>query len=130
MSETNPPADLAERRERWEARLRDIPGWSSGQVRIRDAATVGMALADEERTDGEAQRGEAHPSRYRWRTEVLDDTEWVANSTYFDNAADALAYQEDLARRHPTWSMDDTPIERRLVREETTFTVEQPATEA
>ncbi len=44
-------ASDTERRDRWEARMRQIPGWSSGRVRIQDAATVGMVVADAEQAN-------------------------------------------------------------------------------
>ncbi|HEX6518305.1 MAG TPA: hypothetical protein VF049_22280 [Nocardioidaceae bacterium] len=67
---------------------------------------------------------EARPSVHRWGTELyapLTD-EWIPTTHYLvrDRALAALAY---LRARAPKWK-DGTPVERRLVRETTTWTVE------
>ncbi|MFJ5973555.1 hypothetical protein [Streptomyces sp. NPDC093060] len=74
--------------------------------------------------DGET---EAHPAEHTWAAELHDPLadEWVPGTRYpvRDRAVNALNHAKRLG---PTWK-DGTPVERRLVRATTTYTVEEPA---
>jgi hypothetical protein len=78
---------------------------------------------------GETQQDEtqAQPPRHRWAVEIRDGVadEW-APGTRFLNRHHAVERYEALTKSHPTWK-DGAPVERRLVRETVTYTVEQPA---
>ena len=70
--------------------------------------------------------GEAHPAQHRWAAELHDPLadEWIPGTRYLlrDRAVNDLEHARKIA---PKWK-DGTPTERRLVRETTTYTVEQP----
>ncbi|KAA6216439.1 hypothetical protein [Streptomyces filamentosus] len=72
----------------------------------------------------EAHDTDARPSVHRWAAELYDPLadEWIPGTRYLvrDRALAALAH---LRARAPKWK-DGTPVERRLVRETTTWTVE------
>jgi hypothetical protein len=84
------------------------------------------------RLAGEAQQEptpdgtEAHPPHHRWYVETRDGLadEWAPGMRLTDRA-EAVERYEALNENHPTWK-DGTPVERRIVRETTTYTVEQP----
>lgn len=80
-------------------------------------------VADETQQD----ETQAQPPRHRWAVETRDGVadEW-APGTRFLNRQHAVERYEALAKSHPTWR-DGMPVERRLVRETVTYTVEQPA---
>jgi hypothetical protein len=67
---------------------------------------------------------EAQPPHHRWYVETRDGVadQW-APGMRFTKRADAVERYEVLTEHHPTWK-DGTPVERRLVRETTTYTVE------
>ncbi|WP_405461549.1 hypothetical protein OG786_29160 [Streptomyces sp. NBC_00101] len=67
---------------------------------------------------------EAYPAQHRWMAETYDDLarEWDQGMPCRERA-DALARHRAREERYPTWA-DGTPVQRRLVRETTTFTVE------
>jgi hypothetical protein len=69
---------------------------------------------------------DAHPPRHRWQVETRDPlaNEWVPG-TRFTDRAEAVQRHEALNDHHPTWA-DGTPVDRRFVRETTSFTVEEP----
>ncbi|MFD9070556.1 hypothetical protein [Streptomyces lasiicapitis] len=68
---------------------------------------------------------EAQPSHHRWYVETLDPgaDEW-APGRRFPERADAVARYETVSDSRPTWS-DGQPVKRRLVRETTSYTVEE-----
>jgi hypothetical protein len=70
---------------------------------------------------------EAHPPHHRWYVETRDGLvdQWAPGMRFTDHA-EAITRHQILDQHHPTWK-DGTPVERRLVRETTSYTVEQPA---
>jgi hypothetical protein len=75
----------------------------------------------------EAQQVEARASQNAWRVELYDPAaeEWVPGSSLADLAA-ARARLAHARSRSPKWKDDDTHVQRRIVRETTTYTVEAP----
>jgi hypothetical protein len=73
------------------------------------------------------QDGEAHPPYHRWYVETRDGVadQWAPGMRFTDRAKAVERYQA-LSENHPTW-YDGTPVERRIVRETTTYSVEEPA---
>ena len=69
-----------------------------------------------------APEPQAHPPVHRWRVEVLDGDEWMPAGGLHDRAR-ALQLLDNARRSRPAW-VDGTPVQRRLVRETTTWTVE------
>lgn len=69
---------------------------------------------------------EAYPSHSRWRVETRDPpaNEW-SGGIALTNRNDAVAKLARLNATYPTWRDDVTPVERRLVRETTTYTIEE-----
>lgn len=67
--------------------------------------------------------GGAHPPLHRWRAELLDGGEWVPASGLKTDREDALAQLRAGERTRPWWP-NGTPVQRRLIRETTTYTVE------
>ncbi|WP_406463008.1 hypothetical protein OHB07_16290 [Streptomyces sp. NBC_00111] len=137
------------------ALLDDLPAWRDGWADVtkqvlrdvRAGGSVGQAdtVVAPERVkhsgpatafcvlclSGEHERvTEAYPAQHRWRTETYDylADEWDQGTPYTERA-DALARHQVRERRFPTWE-DGTPVQRRIVRETTTYTVEQLAAEA
>jgi hypothetical protein len=70
---------------------------------------------------------EAHPPLHAWRVETRDPlaNEWAPGS-HFPRRQAAVERYETANRTAPLWR-DGTPVERRIVRETTTYSVEQPA---
>jgi hypothetical protein len=70
---------------------------------------------------------EAHPPYHRWYVETRDGVadQWAPGMRFTDRAKAVERYQA-LSENHPTW-YDGTPVERRIVRETTTYSVEEPA---
>lgn len=66
---------------------------------------------------------EAHPPIHSWRVEVLDGDEWMPASGLHADRDKAQQLLDNGTRRKPLWA-DGTPVQRRLVRETTTYTVE------
>jgi hypothetical protein len=76
----------------------------------------------------EQYANEAHPPQHAWRVETRDADEWAPGS-HFAHRPAAVERYETANRVAPLWR-DGTPVERRIVRETTTYTVEEPATPA
>jgi hypothetical protein len=78
------------------------------------------------RLAGEAQQDEARPPQHAWRVETRDPLadEWAPGS-HFASRPHAVERYETANRIAPVWR-DGTPVERRIVRETTTYTVEEP----
>jgi hypothetical protein len=76
--------------------------------------------------DRVAAETEAQPPLHRWRVETRDGLadQWAPGSPY-PSRQQAVERYEGLNQHHPTWR-DGTPVERRITRETTTFTVEEP----
>lgn len=74
-----------------------------------------------------AQPVEAHPPHHRWYVETRDGVadQW-APGMRFTERAEAVERYQAVTANFPTWT-DGTPVERRFVRETTTYTVEEPA---
>lgn len=93
------------------------------------AQAADLVLAALDRYDTWAKdsstESEAHPPRHRWRVEIRDGGEWIADSrTYTARSLAADRYKSE-SEQAPAWA-DGRPVERRLVRETTTYTVEEP----
>ncbi|MGV9756964.1 hypothetical protein ACWDUC_14255 [Streptomyces tricolor] len=97
-------------------------------IPVHTAWARGMTRAEEllRRLAGEPPASEARPPRHAWRVKTRDPLadEWVAGS-HFASRPHAVDRWETANRNAPKWR-DGTPVERRIVRETTTFTVEQP----
>jgi hypothetical protein len=83
---------------------------------------------------GEAQQApapaseptEARPPQHTWRVETLDPlaNEWMPGSHFLSKPA-AVDRYDTANSTAPLWQ-DGTPVQRRIVRETTTYTVEEP----
>jgi hypothetical protein len=95
------------------------------------AQAADLVLAALDRYDtwamGHTAGPEAHPPSTRWRVEILDGGEWIADSRTYTARSLATDRYESENRQAPAWA-DGKPVERRLVRETTTYTVETPDT--
>ncbi|MYU24506.1 hypothetical protein [Streptomyces sp. SID8352] len=80
------------------------------------------SLADETA----ATETEGHKPLHHWRVEILDGDEWMPASGLRRDRAQAVDQLRMSSARRPSWT-DGTPVQRRLVRETTTYTVEQSA---
>jgi hypothetical protein len=70
------------------------------------------------------REAEAHLPVHRWRVEHIDGGNgWVPASGTKTDRDEALAQLRANETNRPTW-VDGTPVQRRLVRETTTYTVE------
>lgn len=76
-------------------------------------------MADE----AQPAEAEAHPTKRRWVIEILDGDEWMPASSFRTDRSQALAQLHMARKQRPLWS-DNTPVQRRFVRETTTYTVE------
>jgi hypothetical protein len=65
----------------------------------------------------------AHPPVNRWRVEHIDGDGWTPASGLKTDRKEALAQLRAGERNRPRWA-DGTPVRRRLVRETTTYAVE------
>lgn len=70
-----------------------------------------------------ADEREAHPPMHRWHAEVLDGDHWMPYSTAKSDRAAAVRLLRAGETSRPRWD-DGTPVQRRLVRETTTYTAE------
>jgi len=70
---------------------------------------------------------EAQPPYHRWYVETLDDlaNEWAPGQRFTDRS-DAVERYQTVSEHHPLWK-DGTPVQRRLVRETASYTVEPAA---
>jgi hypothetical protein len=88
-------------------------------IAVHRAAAQLRRLADE----AQQPEAEAHPPTCRWAVAMYDPSadEWVSGMHYADGdrAVERLAQQVALA---PLWA-DGEPVQRRLVRETTTYTI-------
>ncbi len=73
---------------------------------------------------------EAQPPHHRWYVETRDGVadEWVPGQRFTDRSEAAERYLT-VSEHYPTWE-DGSPVQRRFVRETTSYTVEDPGTEA
>ncbi|MFC7983842.1 hypothetical protein [Streptomyces sp. NPDC057336] len=94
----------------------------------RWAAKLLRRMADETATT----ETQAHPPLHQWRVEILDGDEWMPASGLRRDRSQAAEQLRMSSERRPLWN-DGTGVQRRLVRETTTYTVEDetgPATGA
>jgi hypothetical protein len=131
-----PPAvDRAARRDRIARAIlnafSNIDGWdladehTKAVARAEADAVLAVLPAPADRADETPQpETEAHPPHHRWYVETLDDVagEWAPGMRYTDRAEAAQRYQS-VSASHPTWR-DGKPVQRRFVRETTSYTVE------
>jgi hypothetical protein len=102
-------------------------------VRAQGADDVADMLRAGERLERQETPVEHRPPRHRWAAEFRDPIadEWIPG-TRFLNRHHAVERYEAAIEHASAWK-DGTPVERRLVRETTTYTVEAehtPAVEA
>ncbi|MFF8910587.1 hypothetical protein [Streptomyces olivaceoviridis] len=107
--------------QEWDSRLNGAD--------VSDLVEIKPAVPDREAQQDPAQDGEteAHPAEHRWAAELYDPVadEWVPGTRYAvrDRAVKHLEHARAIG---PAWK-DGTPTQRRLVRETTTYTIEDPA---
>ncbi|MFJ8144661.1 hypothetical protein ACIQ6R_06250 [Streptomyces sp. NPDC096048] len=70
-----------------------------------------------------ATETQAHPPLHQWRVEILDGDEWMPASGLRRDRSQAAEQLRMSSERRPLWN-DGTRVQRRLVRETTTYTVE------
>ncbi|WP_406444482.1 hypothetical protein OHB14_36550 [Streptomyces sp. NBC_01613] len=70
-----------------------------------------------------ATQAEAHEPENRWRVEILDGETWIADSRAYGARSVAAERYQSASENAPSWA-DGQPVQRRLVRETTTHTVE------
>jgi hypothetical protein len=123
------PADraavLREAADELEADYPPESGYDRGRAWcVEELRRLAGEARDERETQAEAQ---AQPPRYRWCVETLDPlaAEW-APGTRFLNRAHAVERYQAVSESHPAWN-DGGLVQRRLVRETVTYTVEPAA---
>jgi hypothetical protein len=72
------------------------------------------------------QPAEAQPPRVQWRVSLYDPVaqEWAPGAAFYDRDR-ALERLRQVQISSPRWADDNTPVKRRLMRETTTWTVEE-----
>ena len=92
-------------------------------VEITPKATERPAVGEQPDT----QTREARPPAHRWWIETLDNAadEWAPGTRYTDRT-EALERYGIVSAHYPLWK-DGTPVQRRFVRETTSYTVEDSA---
>ena len=108
--------------------------WSEGGFTAEDQAAVtslrrlvaetATGPAAEAHTDTQDDGG-AHEPLHRWRVEILDGKTWISDSRTFGARSVAQDRYRAATENAPAWA-DGQPMRRRLVRETTTFAVEEP----
>ena len=105
--------DQTAHRARWEARFAQYDAHD-----FRHLATIGMALADEEQ-----QSAAAYPAETSWIAETQGtDDQWMFLRANRDRAVVEQCIAS-VQKRFPRWA-DGTPVNRRIVRKTTTYTVD------
>lgn len=66
---------------------------------------------------------EAHPPQTRWRVEIRDGDGWIPMGSPHTSSNAAHEAQAAWDESRPAW-VDGAPVQRRVVRETTTYTVE------
>lgn len=99
------------------------PGSDAGERPMLDHLGAAVLAVVEPEVDDEARDAE-----HTWSVEMYEPLaqEWVSGTRHRDRAR-AVAALDYSSQIGPTWR-DGTPVQRRLVRATTTYTVEQPAT--
>ncbi|MFJ8929290.1 hypothetical protein ACIRLA_22195 [Streptomyces sp. NPDC102364] len=101
------------------------PGGGKGAYRRAMTRTESLLrrMADEAQQAGEQL---AYPPVLRWRIELYDPLaeEWNPGSS-LGKREDIVDRFEAITSRSPKWK-DGTPVQRRIVREATTYTIEEP----
>ncbi|MFJ5915006.1 hypothetical protein ACIQFW_04305 [Streptomyces ardesiacus] len=85
----------------------------------KQAAELVRRVADETA----ATETQAHEPLHQWRVEILDGDEWMPASGLRRDRSQAAEQLRMSSERRPLWK-DGTQVQRRLVRETTTYTVE------
>lgn len=101
-----------------------LDGWTD-PAEVRRLA-VESAVVDRVAAETPPAETEAQPPLCRWRVETRDGLadQWAPGSPYLSRQQ-AVERYEALSQHHPAWR-DGTPVERRITRETTTYTVEEP----
>lgn len=99
------------------------PDCSYGIGGLDVARELRRLAAEAQQPDTETQ---AHPPIHAWRVETRDPLadQWAPGS-HFAHRPNAVERLDAANRTAPLWN-DGTPVERRIVRETTTYTVEEP----
>lgn len=97
--------------------------WEAGSEHCPHGAEPRTATADEAQQAGEQP---AYPPVLRWRIELYDPLaeEWNPGSS-LGKRQHIVDHFQALEERTPEWK-DGTPVQRRIVRETTTYTIEEP----
>lgn len=105
-----------------DAVLAVLPGTAAAICEIPHATVAEEEACEQRRLEG--VEPEAHPPSSRWSVETYDPVaeEWAPGSRY-PSRADALERYLGISSSRPMWR-DGTPVQRRIVRETTTHTVE------
>ncbi|GGS96441.1 hypothetical protein [Streptomyces violaceus] len=126
------PMDKPVGRHFWGRDFADWPEWLAAEARLHDPDdTVHTCPGrwggpDCRCFDDEAQPGtEAYPPQHRWRVELFDylAEEWVPGGTRYPERNQAMERCQAMREKAPVWK-DGPPVQRRVVRETTTYTVE------
>lgn len=85
----------------------------------------GVNRAELRRMADETPAAEAYPPQCRWRVELFDylAEEWVPGGTRYPERHQAMERCQAMREKAPVWK-DGPPVQRRVVRETTTYTVE------
>ncbi|MBB4984978.1 hypothetical protein [Streptomyces nymphaeiformis] len=77
-------------------------------------------------SDTQPANDEAQPPRVQWRVSLYDPVaqEWAPGAAFHDRDR-AVERLRQVQISSPRWADDNTPVKRRLVRETTTWTVEE-----
>lgn len=120
--DTTPAATLRQRVTDALAAAVTLPGATPNdeeQVVLDDLADAVLPLFGAE--------PDAHPPIHRWRVEHVDGTDWVPGSGLKADRGEAVHLLNVGNEIRPLWA-DGTPVQRRLVRETTSYTVEDTPT--
>jgi hypothetical protein len=95
---------------------------------VRVAGAHLLRLLEAPSPNGEARtteptETEAHEPEYRWRVEILDGVTWIGDSRGYGARSIAVERYQAASHNAPAWA-DGQPVQRRLVRETTSYTVE------
>ncbi|MET8113751.1 hypothetical protein [Streptomyces prasinus] len=99
--------------------------WSEDGFTDEDQTAVDALRRLTDETQPAPEPVEAHEPLHHWRVEILDGDEWMPCSRTFGARSIAVDRYRSSSERTPAW-VDGEPVQRRLVRETTTYTVEDP----
>jgi hypothetical protein len=98
-------------------------------LRVMDALeSPTPADGQQDATQPTTDETQAQPPRVQWRVSLYDPIaeEWAPGAAFSDRER-ALERLQQAQIHSPRWADDNTPVRRRLVRETTTWTVEEDA---